>query len=121
MFDLNDPIYTAWDEPIGRWYTMKKAAKKIGIKGIGQNKLYEILRSEGFIENGFEPVEKYVEMGILKMEWTSWDAYGRRVGPAVRVSERGIGYLRKYINDRIKLNKKKRALHPKRRKAPNLY
>lgn len=50
-----------------------KVAKTLNIKGIGRNKLFEILREEKILRKNNEPYQRYIDEGWFKLIETKWN------------------------------------------------
>lgn len=61
---------------------------------LGRNKLFEWLRTNGFLMRNNEPYERYIKQGIFKLkEYTYNTPYGEKIGTKVYVSGKGQLYL----------------------------
>ena len=61
---------------------------------LGRNKLFEWLRTNGFLMRNNEPYERYIKQGIFKIkEYTYNTPYGEKIGTKVYVSGKGQLYL----------------------------
>jgi anti-repressor protein len=91
------------------WQSMSKAAKLVGM---GRNKLFAFLKSEGILKHHNETEEIYCDEGYFKMEQV--DKYMKRHGfyrtfPLLLVSRAGIIFIKELIE--------RRRAHPEKNKS----
>ena len=87
---------------INKWFSVKEAAAILGFKGVGQNNLYQFMRDINLLIPGQNiAYRRYIEAGYFKT-----DEYPYEVTPGVekvtqvlRVSNRGIDYLRRKLSE----------------------
>lgn len=78
---------------------MKLAANVLNIKGIGRNKLFEILRDNKILARDNSPYQRYIDAGYFRVVISKWqDPYGvwHQTTKTV-VYPRGLNYVRKLI------------------------
>lgn len=49
------------------WFDFKEAAKLIGIKNFGRNKILELLRNVQILDENNQPYQRYVNQGLFKI------------------------------------------------------
>lgn len=49
------------------WDDMREVAAKLHIKGMGRNKLFQLLREKGILDNNNVPYRKYIDAGYFKL------------------------------------------------------
>lgn len=86
---------------------VRELAKTLTQRGfkIGQNRLYEILRNEGYLVKGGsdynQPTQQYVENGIFEVDrkpWTNPKTGEKHIGKTSKVTAKGIKYfVRKFL------------------------
>ena len=78
---------------------MKQVAGIIGIKGLGRNKLFELLREEKILNNYNLPYQNFINSGYFKIiEIVSKDRVGEpRITPKTVVFQKGVDYILKLI------------------------
>jgi anti-repressor protein len=84
-----------------KFYTMSEAAKIIGIKDFGRNKLLDFLRSERIMTRRNEPYQAYIDQGYFK--FVIKDVINRKGWiidrpPVSLVSEKGINWIKNLLN-----------------------
>lgn len=52
--------------------TMAKYAKMLNIRGLGRNKLFELLRNLGYLRENNEPYQQYVDQGLFEVRATKF-------------------------------------------------
>lgn len=83
---------------------MASVAKVLGIKGIGRNKLFEILRLRGVLQADNVPYQEHVDAGrfrVLEQKYTDQRTGEVRVATRTLVYQRGVDYIRKMISDKV--------------------
>lgn len=85
IFNPND------DVSIGdkNFYTFKEAAKIINQKGLGQNKLFQLLRENAMLDRYNEPLEEWKDSGFFKV-------IDNRYATTL-ISTYGINYIQKHL------------------------
>lgn len=75
------------------------AAKVLGIPGIGRNKLFEILRGQGILDNSNIPYQAYIDRGyfrVIEQKYTTPNGE-IRISFKTLVYQRGLDYIRKIV------------------------
>ena len=75
---------------------MKEAAKILNIKGIGRNKLFEILREKEILDKNNQPYQKYVDAGffrIIESRW--WCGDEVKITLKTVVFQKGLDFIRR--------------------------
>lgn len=95
--EFHDNIIASDDTCLVR--ELAKILTQRGFK-IGQNRLYEILRNEGFLhKSGSDrnsPRQEYVENGLFEIDWKPWTnphTGERHIGKTSKVTPKGIKYF----------------------------
>ena len=79
------------------WFTMNEAVKILNL-GIGRNNTYEVLRWHGILNEKNIPYQRYVDVGYFRLIETTWKRNDEQyTGRALRVSSKGIDYIRKVL------------------------
>lgn len=79
------------------WFTMNEAVKILNL-GIGRNNTYKILRWYGILNDKNIPYQRYVDAGYFRLIETTWSHNDEQyTGRALRVSSKGIDYIRKIL------------------------
>ena len=78
-----------------------QAAKILNFKGIGRNKLFEILRDKEILRPNNQPYQKYVDSGWFKVvEVSSVDRYGDlRLFYKTVIYQKGLDKISKILLD----------------------
>jgi len=76
------------------------AANVLGIKGIGRNKLFQVLRDKKILKDNNEPYREYIDRGYFR---TIEQKYSKPDGTThisikTLVYQRGLDYIRKILN-----------------------
>jgi len=84
------------------WSEMAAVAKLIGYKGRGRNTIFDILRERKILRANNEPYQRYVEPGYFKVVEQHWE--NRKTGETMVnkktvVSQRGIDFIRRILNE----------------------
>ena len=78
-----------------------EAAKVLAIKGIGRNKLFELLRDKGILMQNNQPYQKYIDAGYfrtIESSYTTPDGM-THVNIKTVVYQRGLDYIRKVVTN----------------------
>ena len=78
---------------------MGHVAKVLGIKGIGRNKLFEILRNKKVLDKSNIPYQKFVDSGyfrVLEQKYTT-PSGETKINIKTMVFQKGVDYIRKII------------------------
>ena len=73
---------------------MKKSAKLLDFKGIGRNRLYELLRKQKVLMNDNEPYQSYIERKWFKIKEELVDG---KLVLVVYVTQLGLNGIRKLL------------------------
>ena len=80
---------------------MGHVAKVLGIKGIGRNKLFEILRNKKVLDKSNIPYQKFVDSGyfrVLEQKYTT-PSGETKINIKTMVFQKGVDYIRKIIKE----------------------
>lgn len=78
---------------------MGQVAKVLGIKGLGRNKLFELLRENKVLQRDNIPYQKYVDSGyfrVLEQKYTV-PSGETKVNIKTMVFQKGVDYIRKLV------------------------
>lgn len=78
---------------------MGQVAKMLGVRGLGRNKLFQILRDKKVLQRDNIPYQKYVDAGyfrVLEQKYTVPNGE-TRVNIKTLVYQKGIDYIRKLV------------------------
>lgn len=77
---------------------MKEAAKILSIKGIGRNKLFEILREKKILDRNNQPYQKYVDLGYFRIIESKWQC-GSDIKITLKtvVFQKGLDFIRNVV------------------------
>jgi hypothetical protein len=74
-------------------------AKVLGIKGIGRNKLFEILREKKVLDRGNVPYQEYVDRGyfrVIEQKYTKPNG-DTCINIKTLVYQKGVDFIRRLI------------------------
>lgn len=76
-----------------------QAAKVLNVKGIGRNKLFEILREKGVLDRKNQPYQKYVDSGYFRVIETSFCLPDgtQKINLKTLVFQKGVNFIREII------------------------
>lgn len=76
-----------------------QAAKVLNVKGIGRNKLFEILREKGVLDRKNQPYQKYVDLGYFRVVETSFSLPDgtQKINLKTVVFQKGVDFIRNII------------------------
>lgn len=78
--------------------SISDAAKVLGIKNIGQNKLFEILREQRILDRENKPYQKYIDSGYFRTVEQKFSKHGEtNIYIKTLVFQRGLDFIRKTI------------------------
>lgn len=79
--------------------SMNDAAKLLGIKGLGRNKLFEQLRSRGVLDDTNVPYQRFLNSGHFEVIEKPYE-YNGMVGitKVTRVTQKGLQWMSKYFS-----------------------
>jgi anti-repressor protein len=73
-------------------------AKVLGIKGLGRNNLFELLRDKKVLMNNNRPYQKYVDNGYFRVIEQHYTVQGEeQINFKTLVYQKGIDYIRKIV------------------------
>ena len=78
---------------------MDRVAKVLGIKGLGRNKLFAVLREKKILDNGNTPYQEFVDRGyfrVIEQKYTLPNGE-TRINIKTLVYQKGVDYIRKII------------------------
>jgi anti-repressor protein len=87
------------------WMEMAAAVKVLAAKGFGRNKVFELLRERSILRYNNEPYQQYVERGYFKtieQVFTIADSAEVMINRKTMVSQKGLDFIRKIINEESK-------------------
>lgn len=75
---------------------MAEVAKVLNVKGVGRNKLFEILREKNILDRKNQPYQKYVDNGYFRIIETSFVLPDgtQKINLKTVVFQRGLNYIR---------------------------
>ena len=80
---------------------MGHVAKVLGIKNIGRNKLFEILRNKKILDRNNIPYQKFVDSGyfrVLEQKYTT-PSGETKINIKTMVFQKGVDYIRKVVKE----------------------
>lgn len=79
--------------------SMREAAKIIGIQGLGQNKLFQVLREKKLLMSNNQPYQEYVNRGYFRTIEQSYTKPDGAVLVNIKtlVTQRGLDYISKIL------------------------
>jgi len=79
-------------------YSIREAAKTLGFKNMGQNKLFEFLRVQKVLLSAYEPYQNQVDLGRFKIKMGQVTKGGKtRMTKKLMVTVKGMEYIRKLL------------------------
>ena len=78
---------------------MKEVAKILNIKGIGRNKLFEILRNKHILDRNNQPYQKYVDAGYFRIIESRFNLPDGEIKISLKtvVFQKGLDFIRNNI------------------------
>jgi len=78
---------------------MKEVAKILNIKGIGRNKLFEILREKKILDGNNQPYQEYVDRGYFRIIESRFTLPTGEIKISLKtvVFQKGLDYIRKVL------------------------
>lgn len=76
-------------------------AKVLGIRGLGRNKLFELLRNKGILMSNNQPYQKYIDSGyfrVIEQKYTKPDGE-IAINIKTLVYQKGVDYIRKVVRE----------------------
>lgn len=79
---------------------MKEAAKILNVKGVGRNKLFEILRDKKILDAHNQPYQRYVDAGYFRVVESRWQC-GSDVKITLKtvVFQKGLDFIRRLVSE----------------------
>jgi len=90
---------------VERWFSMQEVAAVLGFKGVGQNKLFSFLRSEGILMNTSNrwnlPYRQYEERGYFKVVEYQVDLGDGNYKNTLKtvVAQKGMDFIRRRLSE----------------------
>lgn len=80
---------------------MATVAKVLNVKGIGRNKLFEILRDKKVLMQNNQPYQKYIDNGWFRQIETKWTKNNGDTGINIKtvVLQKGVDGIRKIVGE----------------------
>lgn len=80
---------------------MKEVAKILNIKGIGRNKLFEILREKKILDGNNQPYQEYVDRGYFRIIESRFTLPTGEIKISLKtvVFQKGLDYIRKVLKN----------------------
>lgn len=79
---------------------MSEVAKTLNIRGVGRNKLFEILRDKKILMDNNIPYQKYCDRGYFRVIEQKYNRNGEvRISLKTLVYQRGLDYIRKVVGE----------------------
>ena len=77
---------------------MAQVAKVLGIKGLGRNKLFQLLRDKKLLRSNNEPMQSYCDAGYFRVVETRYTVNGdTKINLKTLVTQKGLDYIRKIV------------------------
>ncbi len=77
---------------------MLTAAKTLNVRGIGRNKLFEILRSEKILMSDNKPYQQYIDRGYFRVVEQKYEYLGEtKISTKTVVYQKGLDFIRKLL------------------------
>ena len=79
---------------------MGQVAKVLNYPGIGRNKLFEILRDNGILQQNNQPYQKYIDCGYFRVIEQKYEAKPGeiRINIKTLVFQKGVDYIKKLLD-----------------------
>ena len=83
--------------------SMNEVSKVLDVKGIGRNKLFEILRDKHVLDRRNIPYQKYVDLGWFRVIEQHYSKNGEeQISFKTLVYQKGVDYIRKLLEESVK-------------------
>lgn len=84
---------------------MKEVAKILNFKGVGRNKLFEILRAEKILDRQNQPYQQYVDSGYFRVIESKWEDKDGDIHINLKtvVFQSGVDFIRKVLMKQSKI------------------
>lgn len=90
-------------------FTMEKVSKMLGIKGVGRNNLYKILREKKILLDSNAPRQQYMNQGYFRVrEVTVRRGFDINIEIQTLVYQKGIQFISKVVNEYLEESKSNR-------------
>ena len=78
-----------------------QAAKILNVKGVGRNKLFEVLRKEGVLDRKNMPYQKFVDAGLFRVIETSFTLPDgtQKINLKTLVFQKGLDFIREILQE----------------------
>ena len=79
--------------------SIAEVAKVLGVKGLGRNKLFQVLRDNKILQSNNQPYQAYVDRGYFRVVEQKWVASNgeTRINIKTLVYQKGVDYIRKLV------------------------
>lgn len=76
-----------------------EVAKVLGVKGLGRNKLFQLLRNNKILQSNNQPYQAYVDRGYFRVVEQKWVASNgeTKINIKTLVYQKGVDYIRKLV------------------------
>ncbi|MDI9564896.1 MAG: hypothetical protein QM301_12065 [Bacteroidota bacterium] len=107
---LKTIIHSEKQKQMKTTYTLSEAAQELGIKGIGRNLIYQILRKLQIIDDYNMPDRKYLEEELFTYESPIRyaDGFARQINVLLVVGEKGLNFIEQTVREYLRTNPKPR-------------
>ena len=78
-----------------------EVAKVLGIKGIGRNNLFKLLRDKKILQSNNQPYQEYIDRGyfrVIEQRWTTANG-DTKISIKTLVYQKGLDYIRKVAQE----------------------
>lgn len=79
--------------------SIAEVAKVLGVKGLGRNKLFQVLRDNKILQSNNQPYQAYVDRGYFRVVEQKWVASNgeTKINIKTLVYQKGVDYIRKLV------------------------
>ena len=79
---------------------MAQVAKVLGVKGLGRNKLFQLLRDKKLLRGNNEPMQFYCDLGYFRVVETRYTVNGdTKINLKTLVTQKGLDHIRKIVEE----------------------
>ena len=81
--------------------SIAEVAKVLGIRGLGRNNLFQLLRDKKILQANNQPYQSYVDRGyfrVLEQKWQTPEGV-TKISIKTLVYQKGLDYIRKIVNE----------------------
>ena len=79
---------------------MSQVAKVLGVKGLGRNKLFQLLRDKKLLRGNNEPMQSYCDAGYFRVVETRYTVDGdTKINLKTLVTQKGLDHIRKIVRE----------------------